>query len=62
VRGTSKVQVVVTAQSPNAFWNIRLAQINCTSVHVPGNYNEMASSLNAQENVAINKLWDVGIH
>lgn len=36
VRGTTKVQVVVTAQSPNALWNIRLAQINCSSVRIPG--------------------------
>jgi hypothetical protein len=50
-----KVQVVVTVQSPNAFWNIRLAQINCTSVRVPGNCNKMASLLNAYENVAINE-------
>ncbi|XP_023714366.1 transmembrane protease serine 9 isoform X2 [Cryptotermes secundus] len=55
VRGTSKVQVVVTAQSPNAFWNIRLAQINCTSVHVPvveacGIANALYPSMDSKEN------------
>ncbi|KAJ4448674.1 hypothetical protein ANN_00064 [Periplaneta americana] len=35
VAESTKVQVVVTTQSPNALWNIRLAQINCSFVRPP---------------------------
>lgn len=54
VRDVSKIQVVVTAQSLSALWNIRMAQINCSSVQRPGNCisHEMAMSINVCENTA----------
>lgn len=42
----SKVQVVVTVQSPSALWNIRMAQINCSSVQHPGNSTFHETALN----------------
>ncbi|XP_021921069.1 ovochymase-1-like isoform X2 [Zootermopsis nevadensis] len=60
VRDMSKVQVVVTVQSPSALWNIRMAQINCSSVQHPvveacGIANALYPSTDSKENSLLSK-------